>query len=164
VRWYRRAADAGNADAEFKLAELHLAGRGVPQDGAQAASWLERAARRGNRPSMFKLAYVCNKGASGLPADMPKAINWYEQAVAWGDGAAANNLGVIYAKGDGVTQDLVLAYGWFLTAERMQVESATAALVAVGSKLTKKEIKQAKKQEEKRLRKQGQKRLQLVKR
>jgi TPR repeat protein len=37
ARWYRRAADQGNPDAEFNLGSLYDSGQGVPQDHAEAA-------------------------------------------------------------------------------------------------------------------------------
>jgi hypothetical protein len=41
--WYRKAAEQGNADAEFALATFYGAGRGVRQDFAEAYFWVDLA-------------------------------------------------------------------------------------------------------------------------
>ena len=46
--WIQQEADAGNGDAQMVLAGMYNAGRGVAQDRALGASWLEKAARGGN--------------------------------------------------------------------------------------------------------------------
>jgi hypothetical protein len=53
---YRKAADQGNADAQFCLAVMYNEGRGVPHDPGQAVSWYRRAAEQGNKPSKAVLA------------------------------------------------------------------------------------------------------------
>jgi hypothetical protein len=40
-------------------------------------------------------------------------VKWYRLAAAQGDAAAQSNLGVMYAKGEGIPQDDVLAHMWF---------------------------------------------------
>ena len=39
ARWFREAAEEGNADAETYLAEMYYLGLGVSQDYAEAAAW-----------------------------------------------------------------------------------------------------------------------------
>jgi TPR repeat protein len=45
---YRKAANAGNAEAQFRLGEIYAAGRGVPQSNVQAYIWLSLAANAGH--------------------------------------------------------------------------------------------------------------------
>jgi hypothetical protein len=45
--WYRKAAEAGFAPAQFNLGRLYAAGTGVPKDFAEARKWLEQAERGG---------------------------------------------------------------------------------------------------------------------
>jgi len=49
------AVDAGDADAENKLATLYDGGLGVPEDHAQAFGLYRRAAERGYTPAMANL-------------------------------------------------------------------------------------------------------------
>ncbi len=44
--WYRKAADQGNATAQFALAGMYVTGRGVPHDYAEAYKWTTLAATR----------------------------------------------------------------------------------------------------------------------
>lgn len=48
-----------------------------------------------------------------MTQDYSEAVRWYTLAAEQGDTDAQNNLGVLYAKGEGVTQDDVLAHMWF---------------------------------------------------
>jgi hypothetical protein len=45
---YRKAANAGNAEARFRLGEIFAAGRGVTQNNTQAYIWLSLAANAGH--------------------------------------------------------------------------------------------------------------------
>ena len=45
---YRKAANAGNAEAQFRLGEIYAVGRGVTQSSAQAYIWLSLAAIGGH--------------------------------------------------------------------------------------------------------------------
>jgi len=48
VRWYRMAADKGNATAMLNLCLLYELGAGVPGDVAKARRWLTKAADLGD--------------------------------------------------------------------------------------------------------------------
>jgi TPR repeat protein len=47
VRWYRKAADQGDADAQRNLGLMYATGRGVARDDVEAWRWLRKA----NRPN-----------------------------------------------------------------------------------------------------------------
>jgi uncharacterized protein len=47
VKWYRKAADQGNARAQFDLGIMHAEGRGVPQDYVSAHMWFTLSAAQG---------------------------------------------------------------------------------------------------------------------
>ena len=44
--WYRKAAEQGDANAQFNLGLMYAKGQGVPQDYAAAHKWLNLAASR----------------------------------------------------------------------------------------------------------------------
>jgi hypothetical protein len=48
MRWYRKAADQGDADAQYNIGWLYEHGRGVAQDYAEAMRWYRKAADQGN--------------------------------------------------------------------------------------------------------------------
>ena len=41
---FERAAQAGNASAQYNLALIYLNGKGRPQDEAKAAEWMQKSA------------------------------------------------------------------------------------------------------------------------
>jgi TPR repeat protein len=49
---------------------------------------------------------------AGLP-DYAEALKWYRLAASQGYAPGGNNLGLLYAKGQGVELDYVRAYLWF---------------------------------------------------
>lgn len=48
---YRKAADQGNANAQFALGEIFATGRGVPQNNFQAYIWFSLASLAGHAPA-----------------------------------------------------------------------------------------------------------------
>jgi TPR repeat protein len=56
ARWYRKAAEQGNAIAENSLGLMYYQGQGVPQDYVQAHLWLNLAASRANSDRQKKYA------------------------------------------------------------------------------------------------------------
>ena len=51
VRWYRRAAEQGNARAQNNLGTMYQNGRGVAQNYVQAHKWFNLAAAQGVEPA-----------------------------------------------------------------------------------------------------------------
>ena len=47
--WYRKAAEQGNADAQYNLGIMYSFGKGVPEDDAEAAKWFRKAAEQAGR-------------------------------------------------------------------------------------------------------------------
>ena len=48
ARWYRRAAEQGDVEAQKRLALLYLQGRGVAKDSQEAEKWYSKAAGQGD--------------------------------------------------------------------------------------------------------------------
>ena len=61
-RWYRKAADQGDAVAQFNLGSMYSKGQGVPQDYAQAVVWYRKAAEAGRRHAQFNLGTMYANG------------------------------------------------------------------------------------------------------
>jgi TPR repeat protein len=54
--WYRKAAEQGYADAQYKLAYMYDFGLGVRASVAEATKWLRRAAEQGHAEARRTLA------------------------------------------------------------------------------------------------------------
>ena len=81
MRWYRKAADRGEAGAECKLAAGYLLGFGVPQDDAEAVRWLRKAAAQGTASAQYKLGTMYQSG-EGVSQDLGEAYFWLNLAAA----------------------------------------------------------------------------------
>jgi uncharacterized protein len=53
VRWYRKAAEQGNAFAQQSLGKLYEAGEGVEQDSAEAYKWYNIASAHGDQVAVI---------------------------------------------------------------------------------------------------------------
>jgi len=94
---WRRAAEAGNPEAELEIAQFYdplspQPRSGFTPDGPRAADWYERAALAGNVEAQRKYGQLLAKGGAGLPADPVKAKSWLQQAAAQNDAAAKKAL------------------------------------------------------------------------
>jgi TPR repeat protein len=81
MSWYRKAADQGNAPAQFNLGFMYFNGLGVPQDDAAAASWYRKAADQGDTAAQFSLGVMYLQG-EGVPQDYVSARLWFNLAAA----------------------------------------------------------------------------------
>ena len=57
VKWYRKAAEQGYAEAQTNLGWMYEKGRGVPQDDSEAIKWYQKAAIQGHVYAKEKLKY-----------------------------------------------------------------------------------------------------------
>lgn len=106
-----RAAEQGDASAQFELALRYDSGQGVPQDQAESVKWLRRAAGQGFVEAQYNLGCMYDSG-EGVPQDHAEAVDWFRKAAENGYTSAQKNLGVKYGNGQGVPQSDVEAYAW----------------------------------------------------
>jgi TPR repeat protein len=82
VRWYRKAAAAGDARGMVNLGVMYEKGRGgLPKDDSQAVSWYRKGAEAGDAIGMVNLGVMYESGRGGLPKDDSQAVSWYRKAV-----------------------------------------------------------------------------------
>jgi TPR repeat protein len=58
LRWYSKAVDQGDANAQCGLGSMYYDGRGIRLDRAVAASWYRQAADRGLARAQYDLGYM----------------------------------------------------------------------------------------------------------
>jgi len=85
-----------------------------------------------------------------VPQDYAEAAKWYRKAAEQGDANAQSNLGIMYAKGQGLPQNYVLAHMWYnITAlrypasEKEHREQAVRYRDLISSKMTPAQIAEA---------------------
>lgn len=75
----RRKAEAGDAKAQFDLAEAFSEGKGVAKDSAKGMEWLKRSALQGYAGAQVVLGYMYQKGIN-TEQDPEEAAKWYKKA------------------------------------------------------------------------------------
>ena len=125
MRWYERAAEDGNADAQYLLGLRYERGVEVASDKARAADLFRRAAEQGHAEAQFKLAAMLARG-DGVAADPVAAARWYERAAVQGLAPAQYNLGVALLNGEGVTRDVDAALAWISLAAAADIAPAVS--------------------------------------
>jgi TPR repeat protein len=112
AKWYRKAAEQGDAGAQYNLGVLYGQGDGVPKDLKQAAEWYRKAAEQGYAEAQFLLGRCYSRG-EGVPKDLKQETEWYRKAAEQGFADAQKALGICYAQGEGVPADMKEARKWF---------------------------------------------------
>jgi hypothetical protein len=112
VTWYRKAADQGDAKAQYNLGFMYDNGQGVPQNDAEAMKWYRKAADQGDAEAQFNLGLMYDNG-QGVPQNYAEAMKWYRLAADQGDADAQYALAKSYRDGRGIPRDDLQAYWWF---------------------------------------------------
>lgn len=121
----QRAANEGDADAQFRLARTLLADPYPDRKSAkEAVRWLQAAAGNEHTGAMVELGKLYRSGI-GVLQDFKQAAKWFETAAGIGDPEGMRELGRLYRDGIGFRRDPVQAYVWFnRAAAGLNVEAA----------------------------------------
>lgn len=91
VRQLKVQAAKGNTDAQVRLGDLYLTGKGVFKNGSLAATWYQTAAEKGNALGQYKIAIMYLEGVY-LPLDSKEAGKWLKKAARQGHAGARETL------------------------------------------------------------------------
>ena len=106
------AANQGDAEAKFHLAQMYEYGMGGEQNTALAMSMYFDAAEKGSARAQSTLGYFYEYGIN-VEINANEAVRWNKLAAEQGDGGAQFGLARAYELGMGVEQDHVTAYMWY---------------------------------------------------
>jgi TPR repeat protein len=95
--WFRKAADQGNADAQFSLGSMYYSGQGVKKDDTETLRWWRKAAAQGEAHAQYDLGLMYARG-EGMPQDYVRAHMWFNLAAANGNAAAVSSRDVVAGK------------------------------------------------------------------
>ena len=111
VKWFIRAANAGEASAYTKLGHCYMNGIGVDADLGKAVKLYKQAAAMQDTDAMCFLAdfYIRR---STKQETIAAAIKLYVKAARMGDVSAQEHLGVIYYEGKYTNKNESQAYFW----------------------------------------------------
>jgi len=124
----RRAAKAGNPEAQFRLGVMYGNGDGVALDHAEAIRWFEKAAAQDHQNALITMAWMYASGA-GVDADEDRARELYLKAAGLGSSKAQYVVGTMYRFAQyGVEKDIAKAVDWYLKAANQGMATAQFAL------------------------------------
>lgn len=107
-----RMAQTGDADAQYSLACMYLAGDEVDLNPEEAAYWLRKSASNGNAEAMLALGKLFQEGR-GVLADNRIAAENYWRAAEHGNAEGAYRYAEMLRDGKGVPANKAKAYYWF---------------------------------------------------
>ena len=110
-----RAAEAGNAVAQLRLALLYDQGDGVTRSARTAFEWYSRAAAQGEPESQNQVGLFFELG-EGIPENWGLAVRLFQASAQQGWLKGQFSLGRAYQFGIGVPQNRQLAIEWFAKA------------------------------------------------
>jgi len=84
MEWITKAAESGNAGAQYDLGKWYLSGDGIPKEVKTAVKWLNISAEQGNPFAQYALGklYLCGHD---VPRDREKAIPLLTASAAQGN-------------------------------------------------------------------------------
>jgi serine/threonine protein kinase len=139
---FRRPAETGMAEAQYRLGHILQRGLAGAPDGAAALGWYERATRQNHKAALHEMALMYFYGA-GVARDYRAARQLLARAAALEHGDACYHLGIIEEQGlDGAPNDEA-ALGWYRRAERLGVKDAAARIRDIEARRARPELEPA---------------------
>lgn len=115
----RRAAEAGDVEAQLNLARMLQLGVGAPQSTAHSMAWLRKSAEGGYAPAQAALGLACTVGGK-VPIDRVQGEVWLRKGVAQGDALAQTILALEFIDGGSSAEEQALAITWLKAAANEQ--------------------------------------------
>ena len=78
--YFQRAADLGNANAQFNFGFCYYIAQGVAQDYDKAFTLFEQSAKQGFPDGMFAYGDCCCLG-TGVEKNLKTTAKWYQKAL-----------------------------------------------------------------------------------
>ncbi len=125
----KKAAELGDARAQFYLGWLYWQGYGIEEDYENALYWYIKAAEQGHMEAQRSLGVMYSSERAKIQ-DHQKAIFWYTKAAEQGDNKAQYNLGFIYYTEHIVPKNDDKAFYWFKKSAEQGNHSARNVIAA----------------------------------
>lgn len=91
ARYWREAAEQGDAEAQYHLGNSYENGFDVTKDVAEAVKWYRKAAEHGYADAQSYLGFIYQFGV-GVAEDVDEARKWYQKAADQGDEGSIEQL------------------------------------------------------------------------
>lgn len=119
----KKAAEQGDAQAQYNLGQYYEIGVDVDEDEKTAFEWYGKAAKQGLVEAQDALGRCYHNGI-GVERNDEKAVEWWLKAAGQGNVEAQNSLGICCVMGRGVEQDDEEAVKWWQKAIEQGNEAA----------------------------------------
>jgi uncharacterized protein len=156
---YYALAERGHSDAQYKVAEMYMEGKGIGQDYKEALKWVVKSAKQGNMEAQYELGTLCERSekfndeivqririSEKTPNGIHQAIKWYEISAEGGHIPSQIRLGCLYRDSQEVGHDVRKALKWFSKAAKTGNANAQLSIGAIyhhGQGEIKQDIKKA---------------------
>jgi hypothetical protein len=107
-----KAADKGDAEAQYKLGYYYYNGEGIAKNDEQATKWWRKAAEQEHLAAQSTLR-VCYTNGIGVIKDDSEAVKWSRKAAEKGDPQGQYILGNCYLDGIGTEKNEAEAVKWY---------------------------------------------------
>lgn len=108
--WFEKAANQGNAEAQYQLGNLYENSQ-LSKDYKAAANWYQKAAQQGSAKAQARLGVFYSHGL-GVAQNPNEAILWSGKAALQGNADAQYWFGLGYLQGKRAPKDTQIAMGW----------------------------------------------------
>ncbi len=125
MKWWRKAAEQGYAEAQHNLGVRYAKGEGVVQNHAEAVKWWRKAAEQGYAEAQHNLG-VCYYNGDGVGQDYGQAYRYLTMPQDW-KSSACSYIGEMYYYGRYLKKDYAKAFEYLKkAADEEQFRCGTA--------------------------------------
>ncbi|KAF9970699.1 hypothetical protein BGZ73_006553 [Actinomortierella ambigua] len=109
--WYLQAASQGHREAQCRVGEMFMQGRGTQQSSKMAATWFQEAAQQGDPNAQVFLGTLYTFGHA-VPQHDGSAAKWFSEAAIQGHPTGQLNYGIMQRLGRGVAKNMAISTIW----------------------------------------------------
>ena len=109
LKWWTKAAELGDAKAQYTVGLSYFTGIGAEQNLKTAQTWFLKSAQQGHKDAQYHAGLIYDENLD----NGNKAFEWYSKAAQQGHREAQLHLGQCYADGRGVKKDANEAFKWY---------------------------------------------------
>jgi len=142
AKWYKLAAEEGDAIAQVKIGIFFHHGVGVQQDYGRALKWYRLSAEQGNAEAQTLLGVMYREG-QGVRQHYETAAKWLKLGAKQGNAFAQKTLGSMFFNGHGLPLDYTQAHIWWTIASTHSHSTAKSLRDMVEKKMKPAQIQNA---------------------
>ena len=131
--FWTEKAEKGNAEAQYKLGEMHCDGKLGKKNFPEALLWYGRAADQGHKDAQHSMGFLYFHGL-GVPVNKRQAASFFRKAAKQDDVNAQFFLADMYRRGKGVVRNDRRAVLWFKRAALAGHQDSAYALAEMHQK------------------------------